>query len=40
MKRILIVAVIAAGSFLLIAQPKPPVLGNKVVVVELFTSQG
>lgn len=33
------VALLAAGM-LLIAQPKPPVMGNRTVVLELFTSQG
>ena len=33
------IALIAAGV-LLVAQPKSPAMGNKTVVVELFTSQG
>ena len=33
------IALVAAGM-LLVAQPKPPAMGNRTVVVELFTSQG
>jgi hypothetical protein len=39
-KLFIIVPAIAAASLLLFAQPKPPSMGNRTVVVELFTSQG
>lgn len=41
MRKILsIAAIIAAATLLLVAQPSAPAMGNKTVVVELFTSQG
>ena len=39
-KIVFITAIVAAASLLLVAQPKVPAMGNKTVVVELFTSQG
>jgi len=39
-KWIVVMVAIAAAAVLLVAQPKPPAMGNKTVVVELFTSQG
>jgi hypothetical protein len=39
-KLILITVILIAAALLLVAQPKPPAMGNKPVVVELFTSQG
>jgi hypothetical protein len=39
-KFIVVMIAIAAAALLLIAQPKPPAMGNRTVVVELFTSQG
>ena len=41
MKKLLLVAIGAAAiALLLFAKPKTPSMGNKTVVVELFTSQG
>ena len=39
-KFLLITAIVAGATALLIAKPKTPAMGNKTVVVELFTSQG
>lgn len=39
-KFIVVIAIAAAALLLLFAQPKPPAMGNRTVVVELFTSQG
>ena len=39
-KWIVVMIAIAAAAVLLVAQPKHPAMGNKTVVVELFTSQG
>jgi hypothetical protein len=40
MKRLIVITAITAGALLLVAQPKAQPMGNKPVVVELFTSQG
>ena len=40
MKRLIVITAITAGAWLLSAQPKAQPMGNKPVVVELFTSQG
>ncbi|HEX7420213.1 MAG TPA: hypothetical protein VF505_10030 [Thermoanaerobaculia bacterium] len=39
-KFIVVTIAIAAAAVLLVAQPKPIAMGNRTVVVELFTSQG
>ena len=40
MKKLIVITAITAGALLLVAQPKAQPMGNKTVVVELFTSQG
>lgn len=40
MRKFIVVIAIAAATLLIVAQPKPPAMGNRTVVVELFTSQG
>lgn len=37
---IIVLAIAGIGAALLFAKPKVPSMGNKTVVVELFTSQG
>lgn len=41
MRRVLFLSLATIGAaLLLVAEPKPPAMGNKTVVIELFTSQG
>lgn len=39
-KWIVLTTLVIAAAVLLAAQPKPPAMGNKTVIIELFTSQG
>jgi len=39
-KFLFIIAIVGIASALLFAEPKTPAMGNRTVVVELFTSQG
>lgn len=40
MKKLIVITAITAGALLLVAQPKARPMGNRPVVVDLFTSQG
>jgi hypothetical protein len=40
MRKFIVLIAISAAALLIVAQPKPPAMGNRTVVVELFTSQG
>jgi hypothetical protein len=40
MRKFIVAIAIAAAALLIVAQPRPPAMGNRTVVVELFTSQG